>query len=173
MALISTKLDGANITTGTVNPLRMTSGSVIQVQRVEITESHTYSTASTSYASTTVPLLNITTKIANSLIYVTCNIPQQTSDTGSGIGGARISHSLDSYASAIGETLSVNYLSGGNNGWKMNSTLEGWHSPSVAAGTTITYDIMAKKHSGTHGMYAFDAWGKTHKYQFVAMEIAP
>ena len=184
MALITTKAshltDGANITAGTISPSRMTSGSVIQVQRVSVGNgttsagslSHGFSTSSSSYVSTNVPTLTITTKVANSHILVTSNVPMQTTTTSDGLGAMIIVHSLDSYAAAIGETLSVNYRES-QNGWVQNSTLEAYHSPNVAAGTAITYDIWCKKHAGSHSVYVFDTWGKNQHYNFMAMEIAP
>ena len=186
MALITTKAETAstvnanNITSGTVSPSRMTSGSVIQVQRVSVGNgttsagslSHGFSTTSSSYVSTNVPLLNITTKVANSHILVTSNVPIQTTTTNDGLGAMIIVHSLDSYAVAIGETLMVNYRES-QNGWVQTSTLEAYHSPNVAAGTAITYDIWAKKHAGAHGIYVFDSWSKNQHYNFMAMEIAP
>ena len=187
MALITTKAETAstinanNITSGTVSPSRMTPGSVIQVQRVSVGNGTTsagslsnqgFSTTSTSYVSTNVPTLTITTKVANSHILVTSNVPMQTTTAGNGIGAHIIVHSLDSYGLAIGETLSVNYNES-TNGWSQNSTLEAYHSPNVAAGTAITYDIWCKKHAGSHGVYCFDTWGKNQHYNFMAMEIAP
>ena len=184
MALITTKAshltDGSNITAGTISPSRMTSGCVIQVQRVSVGNgttsagslSHGFSTTSSSYVSTNVPTLTITTKVANSHILVTSNVPMQTTTAGDGLGAMIIVHSLDSYGAAIGETLSVNYLES-SNGWSQNSTLEAYHSPNVAAGTAITYDIWCKKHAGSHGVYVFDSWGKPQHYNFMAMEIAP
>ena len=184
MALITTKAshltDGSNITAGTISPSRMTSGTVIQVQRVSVGNgttsagslSHGFSTASSSYVSTNVPTLTITTKVANSHILVTSNVPMQTTTTNDGLGAMIIVHSLDSYAAAIGETISVNYRES-QNGWVQNSTLEAYHSPNVAAGTAITYDIWCKKHTGSHSVYVFDSWGQNQHYTFMAMEIAP
>ena len=186
MALITTKAETAstvnanNITAGTVNAARMTPGSVIQVQRVSVGNgttsagslNHAFSTTSTSYVSSNVPTLTITTKVANSHILITSNVPMQTTTAGDGLGAMIIVHSLDSYGLAIGETLSANYRES-QNGWSQNSTLEAYHSPNVAAGTAITYDVWCKKHAGSHGVYVLDGWGKPQHYNFMAMEIAP
>jgi hypothetical protein len=145
-----------------------TGGKLLQVVNTNITSN--FNTTSSSYVHATNHSLSITTSSANSKIILFCNTPLQMSANTLEAQSAFRS-SLDSYSANLGETIQANY-SDGNGGWKQITNLHTVHSPSQAAGTTITYRIYLRRKAGSNDIYFPDPWGATYSFNFMAMEIA-
>ena len=118
-----------------------------------------------------------TTTVANSKLNLLCAIQLQTGtyNAASGLGVFGLRHSLDSYADDLMRQSVARYRdTSGNNGWMQGGMpFVALHSPSVAAGTAITYKIYARKQSGTAPVYVNDQWGQSSFGNFVIQEIAP
>ena len=118
-----------------------------------------------------------TTTVANSKLNLLCAIQLQTGtyNAASGLGVFGLRHSLDSYATDLMRQAVARYRdTSGNNGWIQGGIpFVALHSPSVAAGTAITYKIYARKQNGTAPVYVNDQWGQSAFGNFVIQEIAP
>ena len=147
------------------------SGSVIQTvyaTGVAAGSSGTVNTTTPTAISNT--QISITTKMANSKIYVTYSAPCQLNNGSAVEYAISWRNSTDSYAT---DSASV-YPAIIESGWyELPSHFATWSNPSQPAGTTITYKLYAYRKSGSGTLYLVDAWGFGGSLPIVAMEIAP
>jgi len=132
------------------------------------------STSSSSYAAMAT-CGSITTKVANSKLLVTasaqCQVGRSTSQDGR--GNFQLRSSTDSYSASLHTQVVVNYRES-SNGWNQPVVpFHLIHSPSVSAGTTVTYKIYGRVAATNPGTYVIDAWGEGAIGQLTILEIAP
>ena len=153
------------------NGLTPPSGYVIQA--VTATYGGTSTNSSSYTAMSTVG--SITTTVANSKLLVTAAAQCQAGRSSSSDTKAAFAlrSSVDSYVSNLHTQAIVNYRES-QNGWQQGGTaFHILHSPSVAAGTTITYKIYAYRAGGPHNVYLIDAWGLGGEGKTTILEITP
>jgi hypothetical protein len=145
------------------------SGSVIQtVYATGVSTSATVNTTTPTALSST--QISITTKMANSKIYVTYSAPCQLNNGAAVQYAISWRNSTDSYAT---DSTSV-YPALIDGGWyELPSHFATWSNPSQPAGTTITYKLYAYRKSGSGTLYLIDSWGFGGNLPIIAMEIAP
>ncbi len=156
------------------NGLTTPAGHVIKTSNTQVTLGGS-TTSTTSVAIGTVA--TYTTTVANSKLNLLCAIQLQvgTYNATNGLGVFGLRHSLDSYATDLMRQSVSRYRdNSGGNGWIQSAMpFVALHSPSVAAGTSITYKIYARKQTGNAPVYVHDAWGQSSFGNFVIQEIAP
>mgnify|MGYP001202909350 CR=1 FL=1 len=167
-------LDASSGSVNASGGLTTPAGHVIKTSVTQITSGG--STSST----TSVGILSVatyTTTVANSKLNLLCSVQLQvgTYNATNGLGVFGLRHSLDSYATDLMRQSVATYRDeSGGNGWIQSGIpFVALHSPSVAAGTSITYRIFARKQGGNAPVYLHDAWGQSSFGNFVIQEIAP
>ena len=145
-------------------------GHVIQTVYNEFTNTTT-STTTLNYVDVTGSDITITTKQANSKIYLfaTCPCYATGTCTGFAIGFKRGSTLIDGVTGSSGDAWQ--YLNGSSIA-TMSLVGERQHldSPSVAAGTSLTYKVQLGL--WTAGQVALNYAGYGHKAKFLVQEIA-
>jgi len=146
------------------------SGSVIQTVYNEFTN-NTTSTTNQAYVDVVGSDITITTKQANSKIYLLAICPCYASGTCSGfsIGFKRGSTLIDGVAGASGDTWQ--YLNGaGLSDTSLVGERQHLDSPSVSSGTSLTYKVQIGLWTQGTIQVNFAAYG--HKSKFLIQEIA-
>ena len=145
-------------------------GHVIQTVYNEFTN-NTTSTTTQAYVDVAGSDVTITTKQANSKIYLfaTCPCYAASTCTGFAIGFKRASTLIDGVTGSSGDAWQ--YLNGSSIA-TMSLVGERQHldSPSVAAGTSLTYKVQLGL--WTAGQVALNYAGYGHKAKFLVQEIA-
>ena len=132
------------------------------------------STSSTSFVAMAT-CGSITTKVANSKLLVTasaqCQVGRSTSQDGR--ANYTLRSSADNYTANLHTQVVTNYRDA-SSGW--NQTVVPFHlihSPSVSAGTTVTYKIYGRVAAANPGTYVIDRWGEGAIGQLTILEISP
>lgn len=151
-------------TTGGTILTNTTPGTVVQTVHTSYSTSVSINTTTPTNIG---PQISITTKVANSKIYVSLSAPCQLNNGNAVRYAISWRNSTDNYASN-----SAVYPAVIESGWyELPGHFATWSNPSQPAGTTITYKLYAYRTSGSGGLYLIDSWGYGGDLPIVAMEI--
>lgn len=155
------------------------SGSVLQVQTATIT-STTTNTTDESYLDITDASITLTTTVANSkFLLMLEGVIFAQADTGTAVlngmnlGFRRGSTLIRGVAGSLGDTWAGGFNGswGANGGGSYNQSRSMLDSPSLSAGTSVTYKGCVGK--WTNGEAVFNYAGYNNKGSFHVLEIAP